>query len=125
MLLPYSARYLRTSRIGALETLSRPLNGLFISSIKKNPLETAEANKARLTVPVAPCGANSPKQIKMMVAHTVSTTINGTAVELLIPTPICTALICSPVRNGPENFPNRVTAEVVHHRWSLLSDALS
>ena len=74
MLIPaYCARCLRASRIGALDTMRTPLNGLFISSIRKNPLETATAKRARLTIPAAPCGANRPKLRKMSVAHAVST----------------------------------------------------
>jgi len=80
----YCARYLRASRIGAPDTLSTSLKSLFISSIRKNPLETANAQKARLTIAGKPSGANSPKLTKMMVAHRTSTSINGTAVELLI-----------------------------------------
>src|SRR5271170_7301090 len=86
--LGYCTRYLRASRIGALDTLITPLKGLFISSIRKNALETANAQKARLTTAVTPNGANSPKLTKMKVPQKTSTIIKGTAVELLILEPV-------------------------------------
>jgi hypothetical protein len=88
------ARRSRASRIGALDTLSTPLKGVYISSIMKKPLDTADANNARLIIAFRPAGANSPKLTKTMVDHAVSTIINGSAVELLILMAVCQRVCC-------------------------------
>jgi len=79
----YRARYWSASRSGALDAWSSPLKGLFISTIRKNPPETADAQIARLTITIIFRGARSPNVAKIMVAHAISTTNKGIAVELL------------------------------------------
>ena len=64
-----------------LDVHSSPLNGVFISIITKNPLETADAQTARLTIVAIFRGAKSPKLTKVTTAQEISTIINGTAVD--------------------------------------------
>lgn len=104
------ARRSRASRIGALDTLSTPLKGVYISSIMKKPLDTADANNARLIIAFRPAGANSPKLTKTMVDHAVSTIINGSAVELLILMAVCQRVCCRSIAI--------LRASVLFDRWS-------
>ena len=78
----YRPRRVSASRMGALEILIAPSNGLFSSSRRKIDPETYSAQTSKAARTVALRGANNPKLRKMMATQKTKTASNTGGIEL-------------------------------------------
>src|SRR5271156_5603942 len=77
--------WLNDSRTGAEEILSTPLNGVYISMMRKIAAETDNAQIASVTITVGFGGAKRPKPTKMATSQATRTTSRG------MDMPVCSA----------------------------------
>src|SRR5437868_9516451 len=70
------------SRMGALEILIAPPNGLFNSNMRKIDPETDSAQMSKVTSTVALRGANNAKLKKMMAIQKINKAISSVGIEL-------------------------------------------
>src|ERR1700694_323009 len=80
--LGYWPRRASASRMGALEILIAPLNGLFNSSMAKIEPETDSAQTSKVTRTVALLGANNAKLRKMIAIQKINTASNSVGTVL-------------------------------------------